>query len=81
VVPFSFEKANSESNAFRAATGGARCIAGGTTLIDLMREEIERSTRLDINISTLLEQFLLKILSCLPRLSRFCLRHCRRDLR
>jgi xanthine dehydrogenase YagS FAD-binding subunit len=50
VVPFSYEKVNSEPDAFRAAAAGARYIAGGTTLIDLMREEVERPQYLiDIN--------------------------------
>jgi xanthine dehydrogenase YagS FAD-binding subunit len=48
--PFSIEKAGSEQDAIRAAVAGARYIAGGTTLIDLMREEVECPERLiDIN--------------------------------
>jgi xanthine dehydrogenase YagS FAD-binding subunit len=48
--PFSIEKAGSEQDAIRAAITGGRYIAGGTTLIDLMREEVERPERLiDIN--------------------------------
>jgi len=47
---FSFEKVRTEQEAIRAAAAGGRYIAGGTTLIDLMREEVERPERLiDIN--------------------------------
>ncbi|NRP73771.1 4-hydroxybenzoyl-CoA reductase subunit beta [Ensifer psoraleae] len=50
MFPFSYEKAHSEQEAIAAAAAGARYIAGGTTLIDLMREEVERPERLvDIN--------------------------------
>ncbi|MDK1494417.1 xanthine dehydrogenase family protein subunit M [Sinorhizobium sp. 7-81] len=50
MLPFSYEKATSEQEAIAAAAAGARYIAGGTTLIDLMREEVERPERLvDIN--------------------------------
>jgi xanthine dehydrogenase YagS FAD-binding subunit len=50
VHPFELEKARDVDEAIRAAGGGARYIAGGTTLIDLMREEVERPARLiDIN--------------------------------
>jgi xanthine dehydrogenase YagS FAD-binding subunit len=50
MIPFNFEKTGSEHDAIRAAAAGARYIAGGTTLIDLMREEVERPERLvDIN--------------------------------
>jgi xanthine dehydrogenase YagS FAD-binding subunit len=50
MVPFRFEKARTEQDALCAAAAGARYIAGGTTLIDLMREEVERPERLiDIN--------------------------------
>jgi xanthine dehydrogenase YagS FAD-binding subunit len=50
MFPFSFEKAHSEAEAIRAATAGGRYIAGGTTLVDLMREEVERPELLvDIN--------------------------------
>lgn len=48
--PFVFEKARTAEEAMKAAAAGARYIAGGTTLIDLMREEVERPERLvDIN--------------------------------
>jgi xanthine dehydrogenase YagS FAD-binding subunit len=48
--PFSFHTARNESEAVAAAEAGGRFIAGGTTLIDLMREEVERPTHLvDIN--------------------------------
>jgi xanthine dehydrogenase YagS FAD-binding subunit len=50
VIPFGFEKARTEQEAIRGAAAGGRYIAGGTTLIDLMREEVERPERLiDIN--------------------------------
>jgi xanthine dehydrogenase YagS FAD-binding subunit len=50
MIAFSFEKTGTEHDAIRAAAAGARYIAGGTTLIDLMREEVERPERLvDIN--------------------------------
>jgi xanthine dehydrogenase YagS FAD-binding subunit len=50
MLPFSFEKARTERDAILAASMGGRYIAGGTTLIDLMREEVERPERLvDIN--------------------------------
>jgi xanthine dehydrogenase YagS FAD-binding subunit len=50
MLPFSFHKARDEQDAIRAGAAGARYIAGGTTLIDLMREEVERPARLvDIN--------------------------------
>jgi xanthine dehydrogenase YagS FAD-binding subunit len=52
MIPFTFEEAGTEQDAFRAAAAGARYIAGGTTLIDLMREEVERPTRL-VDINTL----------------------------
>jgi xanthine dehydrogenase YagS FAD-binding subunit len=50
MLPFALEKARSAEEAITAAATGARYIAGGTTLIDLMREEVERPERLiDIN--------------------------------
>jgi xanthine dehydrogenase YagS FAD-binding subunit len=50
MVPFSFEKIRTEQDAIGAAAAGGRYIAGGTTLIDLMREDVERPERLiDIN--------------------------------
>jgi xanthine dehydrogenase YagS FAD-binding subunit len=50
MTPFSFEKVGTERAALAAALRGGRFIAGGTTLIDLMREEVEQPTRLiDIN--------------------------------
>ena len=49
MLPFALEKASSPEQAI-AAAAGARYIAGGTTLVDLMREEGERPGRLvDIN--------------------------------
>ena len=50
MLPFALEKARSAEEAIAAAGAGGRYIAGGTTLIDLMREEVERPERLvDIN--------------------------------
>jgi xanthine dehydrogenase YagS FAD-binding subunit len=48
--PFSIERVATEQDAIRAAVAGGRFIAGGTTLVDLMRDEVERPGRLvDIN--------------------------------
>ncbi|WP_026623372.1 xanthine dehydrogenase YagS FAD-binding subunit [Ensifer sp. WSM1721] len=50
MLPFVLEKPQSTEDAIAAAASGARYIAGGTTLVDLMREEVERPERLvDIN--------------------------------
>jgi xanthine dehydrogenase YagS FAD-binding subunit len=50
MLPFALDKAHSAEEAIAAAAAGGRYIAGGTTLIDLMREEVERPDRLvDIN--------------------------------
>ncbi|MDQ0564323.1 xanthine dehydrogenase YagS FAD-binding subunit [Rhizobium mesoamericanum] len=50
MLPFVLEKADSAEAAIASAAAGARYIAGGTTLVDLMREEIERPDRIvDIN--------------------------------
>lgn len=47
---FRFQRVASVSDALAAAQAGARYIAGGTTLIDLMRDEVERPQSLvDIN--------------------------------
>ena len=50
--PFSYLKVDSEAAAVAAAHRGGRFIAGGTTLVDLMREEVERPEEL-IDISAL----------------------------
>lgn len=48
--PFILRKADSERDAIAAGHAGARYIAGGTTLVDLMREEVEHPEWLvDIN--------------------------------
>jgi xanthine dehydrogenase YagS FAD-binding subunit len=48
--PFDFHKARDEHDALTAGAAGGRFIAGGTTLIDLMREEVEFPESLvDIN--------------------------------
>jgi xanthine dehydrogenase YagS FAD-binding subunit len=50
VFPFSYRAAISETDAIALASVGGRYIAGGTTLIDLMREEVEQPADLvDIN--------------------------------
>jgi xanthine dehydrogenase YagS FAD-binding subunit len=50
MFPFTFTKAGDEPAALAAAASGARYVAGGTTLIDLMRETVERpSAIVDIN--------------------------------
>ena len=50
MLPFGYAKARTEQEAIPAAAAGGRYIAGGTTLIDLMREEVERPEHLvDIN--------------------------------
>lgn len=50
MLPFVLEKVRSVEDAIAAAASGARYIAGGTTLVDLMRDEVERPERLaDIN--------------------------------
>src|SRR4029077_14159694 len=50
MTPFTYHAAATEKDAITNAIAGGRYIAGGTTLIDLMREEVERPTRLiDIN--------------------------------
>ncbi len=50
MLPFTLERARTPEEAIAAAARGARYIAGGTTLVDLMREEVERPERLvDIN--------------------------------
>jgi xanthine dehydrogenase YagS FAD-binding subunit len=51
MIPFTLQHARDEREAIVAAqSSGARYIAGGTTLIDLMREEVERPEWLvDIN--------------------------------
>jgi xanthine dehydrogenase YagS FAD-binding subunit len=50
VYPFSFSKATDERSALAAASSGARYIAGGTTLVDLMRETVEQPAAVvDIN--------------------------------
>ena len=50
MFPFSFTKATDEESALAAAASGGRFIAGGTTLVDLMRETVERpNTVVDIN--------------------------------
>jgi xanthine dehydrogenase YagS FAD-binding subunit len=50
VHPFAFSKAGTEKAALTAGAAGGRYIAGGTTLVDLMRETVERPPRVvDIN--------------------------------
>lgn len=48
--PFAYRRASNEADAVRAAAAGARYLAGGTTLVDLMREEVESPESIvDIN--------------------------------
>jgi xanthine dehydrogenase YagS FAD-binding subunit len=50
MFPFEFRWAADESAALEAGASGARYIAGGTTLVDLMRETVERPEAIvDIN--------------------------------
>ncbi|HEX5085138.1 MAG TPA: xanthine dehydrogenase family protein subunit M [Blastocatellia bacterium] len=50
MVPFEFHRAQDDKGAIQTARGGARFLAGGTTLVDLMREHIEQPAALvDIN--------------------------------
>jgi xanthine dehydrogenase YagS FAD-binding subunit len=50
VLPFQFATAADESAALSAGAAGARYLAGGTTLVDLMRQTVERPERvIDIN--------------------------------
>lgn len=54
--PFRLERVRTEREALAAARDGGRYIAGGTTLVDLMREEVERpSVLVDINALPLRE--------------------------
>ncbi|WP_327725410.1 xanthine dehydrogenase family protein subunit M [Streptomyces europaeiscabiei] len=50
--PFSFTKASDTREALNAGRSGGRYIAGGTTLVDLMRETVERPDAL-VDISDL----------------------------
>ncbi|TCL62716.1 xanthine dehydrogenase family protein subunit M [Rhizobium sp. BK251] len=48
--PFAYQRVSSEADAIAAAAAGARYLAGGTTLVDLMREEVETPESIvDIN--------------------------------
>jgi xanthine dehydrogenase YagS FAD-binding subunit len=50
LFPFTFVRAVDEKSALAAGRSGARYIAGGTTLVDLMRETVERPDAVvDIN--------------------------------
>jgi xanthine dehydrogenase YagS FAD-binding subunit len=50
MFPFTFARAANEQAAFTLAALGGRYIAGGTTMVDLMRETVERpSSVVDIN--------------------------------
>lgn len=52
MFPFTFTKAAEEAAALDAGAAGARYIAGGTTLVDLMRETVERPEAV-VDINTL----------------------------
>jgi xanthine dehydrogenase YagS FAD-binding subunit len=50
MFPFTFSRAEDEAAALAAGASGGRFIAGGTTLVDLMRETVERpESVVDIN--------------------------------
>jgi xanthine dehydrogenase YagS FAD-binding subunit len=50
MLPFALEKVRTVEAAIASGSAGGRYIAGGTTLVDLMRDEVERPERLiDIN--------------------------------
>jgi xanthine dehydrogenase YagS FAD-binding subunit len=50
MTPFTYHPSRDEQDAIAGAVAGGRYIAGGTTLIDLMREEVEQPAHLiDIN--------------------------------
>jgi xanthine dehydrogenase YagS FAD-binding subunit len=50
MIPFQFSRVHDDTAAVAAAVSGARFLAGGTTLVDLMREHIEQPAALvDIN--------------------------------
>jgi xanthine dehydrogenase YagS FAD-binding subunit len=50
MLPFQFDTATDEVAALEAGADGARYLAGGTTLVDLMRQTVERPERvIDIN--------------------------------
>ncbi len=56
MFPFTYERVTTEQQAIGAGAKGGRYIAGGTTLIDLMREGVERPRELiDINALPLRE--------------------------
>lgn len=46
MMPFSYERALDAPDAVRRATGAAKYLGGGTNLVDLMRETIERPDKL-----------------------------------
>ncbi|MEV0224705.1 FAD binding domain-containing protein, partial [Streptomyces sp. NPDC050704] len=49
MYPFTYTKAADTREALNAGRNGGRYIAGGTTLVDLMRETVERpETLVDI---------------------------------
>jgi xanthine dehydrogenase YagS FAD-binding subunit len=51
VNPFSYERADAPEAAVHAlAAGGTKCLGGGTNLVDLMKDGVERPTKLvDVN--------------------------------
>ncbi len=56
MFPFSYSKAADAREAIAAGRRGGRYIAGGTTLVDLMRETVERpGTLIDIEALPLRE--------------------------
>ena len=56
MVPFQYVKASDERHAHTAAGSAGRFLAGGTTIVDLMKLEVERpATLVDINSLPLAE--------------------------
>ena len=45
MFPFNYATASDESDALTAGADGAHYLAGGTTLVDLMRQTVERPER------------------------------------
>ncbi len=54
MLPYTYSRASSPDDALRAVAAGARPLAGGTTLVDLMRLEVEKPERL-VDIAPLAE--------------------------
>jgi len=46
MIPFTYTRASDAAGAIHAVSAGAKCLGGGTNLVDLMRENIEQPTML-----------------------------------